>query len=177
MKKLSGIVVMIMTMVCLCSSCSVTLSGASIPGTMKTIYVGYFENTSQLVVTNLSQIFTDALKNRIRSQTRLVITQNPEVTADKSSGSLTGTITNYSYAPVSVQATNNNQAPIANATRLSITVNVKYTNEANPKYNYEQQFTRYIDFTGDLAAQEQTLIQRINQQLTEDIFNRAFANW
>lgn len=172
MKKISSVAVLIMAMVCLCSSCSVTLSGSSIPPTMKNIYVGIFENNAPLVVANLSQAFTEALKSRVRSTTRLVITQNPD--AD---GSMTGAITSYTLAPVSVQATNNNTAPLASATRLSITVNVKYTNKADKKQNFEQSFTRYADFTGELATQEQTLIQRINQQLTEDIFNRAFANW
>ncbi len=172
MKKLNGIVLMVMGLVCLCSSCSVTLSGASIPIKMKNVYVGYFENTAPLVVSNLSQAFTEALKDRIRSQTRLAITQDVE-----SDGSMTGAITSYGIAPVAVQATNNNVAPIASSTRLSITVNVKYVNKDDKKLNFEQSFTRYADFTGDLASQEQTLIARINQQLTEDIFNRAFANW
>lgn len=172
MKKVHSVTVIVLAIMSLFSSCSVTLSGASIPPTMKTIYVGYFENTAPLVVSNLSQTFTDALKERIRSQTRLAITQNPD--AD---GAMTGAITGYSIAPVSVQATNNNTAPIASATRLSITVSVKYTNKADKKYNFEQSFTRFADYTGELATQEQTLITRINQQLTEDIFNRAFANW
>lgn len=172
MKKLNFIVIILMVMACCCSSCSVTLSGASIPPTMKNIYVGYFENTAPLVVSNLSQAFTEALKNRIRSQTRLAITQNAE--AD---GSLTGAITSYTLAPVAVQATSTNTPPTASSTRLSITVNVKYVNAADKKLNFEQSFTRFADFTGELAPQEQALIQRINQQLTEDIFNRAFANW
>ena len=177
MKRYRIVVALLIAVMGLFPSCSVSLSGASIPGEMKNIYVGYFENTAPLVVSNLSQAFTEALKNRIRSQTRLVLTQNPEVGAAATGASLTGAITSYTLAPVSVQATNNNQAPIANATRLSITVNVKYANAFEKKYNYEQSFTRFVDFSGDLAAQEQTLIQRINQQLTEDIFNRAFANW
>ena len=126
-------------------------------------------------VTRLShnfETFTEALKTRVRSQTRLVLTQSPE-----SDASMTGAITSYTIAPVSVQATNNNTAPIASATRLSITVSVKYTNAADKKLNFEQSFTRYADYTGELSTQEQALIQRITQQLTEDIFNRAFANW
>ena len=35
----------------------------------------------------------------------------------------------------------------------------------------------HADFTGDIANQEQNLITTINKQLTEDIFNKAFANW
>ncbi len=172
MKKIKGAILLLTVVMSVCSSCSVTLSGASIPITMKNIYVGYFENNAPLVVSNLSQTFTEALKQRIRSQTRLAITQSPE-----SDGAMTGTITNYSIAPVAVQATANNVAPTASATRLSITVSVKYTNMADKKLNFEQSFTNYVDYTGELAPQEQGLIQQINQKLTEDIFNKAFANW
>ena len=152
-------------------SCSISLNGASIPAELKTINVGYFENNAQLVVGNLSQSFTEALKSRIRSTTRLSIVQG------EADASLTGTITGYTIEPVSVQATSNNVAPIAGANRLTITVNVVYTNKADKKFNFTQSFPAFADFTGDIAIQEQNLIATINKQLTEDIFNRAFANW
>jgi hypothetical protein len=152
-------------------SCTVSLNGASIPPELKTINIGYFENNAQLVVGNLSQNFTEALKSRIRSTTRLSIVQG------EADASMTGNITGYSIEPVSIQATNNNVAPIAGANRLTITVSVTYTNKANKKFNFTQSFPAFADFTGDIANQEQGLIATITKQLTEDIFNRAFANW
>jgi hypothetical protein len=170
-KKLLSFAVVIIAMIY--SSCSITLSGASIPPDMKTINVQFFENTAPLVVNNLSQLFTEALKERIRSQTRLGIVRG------EADATIEGAITGYSIAPVSVQATNNNTAPLATATRLTITVTVKYVNNKDKKLSpdFEQSFSRYSDFTGDLNSQEQNLIRLINQQLTEDIFNKAFANW
>jgi hypothetical protein len=170
-KKFLSLVVVIVAMIY--SSCSVTLSGASIPVDMKTINVQFFENTAPLVVNNLSQLFTEALKDRIRSQTRLGIVRG------EADATFEGAITGYSIAPVSIQATDNNTAPRATATRLTITVNVKYVNNKDKKLSpdFEQSFSRYTDFTGDISSQEQNLIRIINQQLTEDIFNKAFANW
>jgi len=171
MKKLLCFVVIMSAMVW--SSCSVTLSGSSIPIDMKTINVAFFENNAPLVVNNLSTLFTEALKERIRSQSRLSIVRG------ESDATMEGTITGFSYAPVSVQATNNNTAPLATATRLTITVSVKYVNNKDKKLSpdFEQSFSRYTDFTGDINSQEQNLIRIVNQQLTEDIFNKAFANW
>lgn len=155
------------------SSCSFSLNGASIPDDMKTINVEYFENNAPFVVNNLSQQVTEAVKQRIRSQTRLSIIRNPEADAV-----LSGYITTYAIAPVSVQATgNSSQAPIANASRLTITIHVKYAYKKDKKLDFEQDFTRYADYTGDLASKEQGLIANINKQLTEDIFNKAFASW
>jgi hypothetical protein len=170
-KKFVSFVVVIVAMIY--SSCSVTLSGASIPVDMKTINVQFFENTAPLVVNNLSQLFTEALKDRIRSQTRLGIVRG------EADATFEGAIAGYSIAPVSIQATDNNTAPRATATRLTITVNVKYVNNKDKKLSpdFEQSFSRYTDFTGDISSQEQNLIRIINQQLTEDIFNKAFANW
>ena len=170
-KKLLSLVVVMTTM--FYSSCSVTLSGASIPPDMKTINVQFFENNAPLVVSNLSQVFTEALKDRIRSQTRLGIVRG------EADATFEGAITGYSIAPVSVQATDNNTQPLATGTRLTITVNVKYVNNKDKKLSpdFEQSFSRYTDFTGDLASKEQNLIRIINQQLVEDIFNKAFANW
>jgi len=156
------------------SACSISLNGASIPADLKTINVEYFENTAPLVVNYLSQQFTEALKSRIRSTTRLSIVQG-EATAR-----MAGTITGYSIEPISIQATNNNVAPIAGAQRLTITVNVTYTtytNAADKKLNFTQPFSAHADFTGNISDKEQQLITTINKQLTEDIFNRAFDNW
>lgn len=170
-KNLLSLVVVMVAM--FYSSCSVTLNGASIPPEMKTINVMFFENNAPLVVNNLSQLFTESLKDRIRSQSRLGIVRG------EADATMEGAITGYSIAPVSVQATNNNTAPLATATRLTITVNVKYVNNKDKKRSpdFEQSFSRYTDFTGDISSQEQNLIRIINQQLTEDIFNKAFANW
>ena len=150
------------------------LNGATIPLEMKTINVQFFENTAPLVVANLSQSFTEALKDRIRSQTRLAIVRDPDA-----SGVFEGAITGYTIAPAAVQATQGNQVPIAALNRLTVTVKVKYTTTVKDaeKLNFEQSFSRYRDFSGEVAANEQSLITQINKDLTEDIFNRAFNNW
>ena len=153
------------------SSCFYKLNQASIPPDMKTIRIDYFENNAPLVVNTLSQYFTEQLKDRIRSQTRLSIVQG------EANATLTGNIIGYSIAPVSVQSTNPNTPPIASASRLTITVNVNYVNQLDKKLNFQSQFSRYADFTGDISSRQQALIQTITQQLTEDIFNKAFANW
>lgn len=172
------------TVVMLFTSCSyhLTQSGASIPIDQKTIDIEFFENTAPLVVPTLSQQFTEALKDRIRTQTKLSI-----VRGEEANSRMSGAITGYSYGPVSIQATNPNTAPIAGASRLTITVRVKYLkydykdgkklSEPNKKLSFDESFSKSLNYTGDLSTQEQTLIQQINKQLTDDIFNRAFANW
>jgi hypothetical protein len=138
---------------------------------MKTINVGFFENDAPLVVSNLSRDFTEDLKQRIRSTTSL------SIVTGEGNASLSGSITDYRYGPISIQATNPNTAPIAGASALSITVKVKFVYDANKKLNFEQSFTKSLNYTGDLSAQEPTLIKAINKQLIDEIFNTAFNNW
>jgi len=155
----------------LLNSCSVSLNGSSIPAAMKTVEVQFFENNAPLVVNTLSQDFTEALKTRIRNQTRLSITQNG---AD---AIFEGRITGYDLKPIALQ---NNNNPSAGGTRLTIRVSAKYTNNLDPKASFEESFERYEDFnlgSGSLETVQLQLIKNINLQLTEDIFNKAFANW
>jgi hypothetical protein len=151
-------------------SCGVySFSGASIPETMKTVSIKYFENNAPLVVPYLSQQFTKALEDRIRNQSRLVPKRSD---AD---ASFEGRITGYNVSATAVQG--NTQSTTS---RLTITVNVKYQNSLKPELSFEQIFSRFKDFSvvsSTFEQQEQSLITDINQQLTEDIFNRAFANW
>ncbi|MDB4925725.1 LPS assembly lipoprotein LptE [Mucilaginibacter sp.] len=170
MKRLLGIFLTIGSLAFISSGCY-TLKSTAIPIEMKYINIGFFENNAQLVVGNLSQTFTEALKERVRSTTRL------SIVAGEGNANMSGAITGYHFEPISVQATNNNVAPIAGAQRLSITVHVKFVYDAEKKYSFEQDFTRYADYTGDIATQEQTLILTIEKQLIDDIFNKAFNNW
>ncbi len=167
-KKLSGLIVI--SLLLLQQGCGVyTFSGASIPDNMKTISVQFFENNAPLVVPYLSQQFTEALKDRIRNQSRLSI-----VRAD-ADANFEGRITGYSILPVAIQGNER-----AGLNRLTITVNVKYKNTLKPELGFEQSFSDKEDFSlsgTTLQAQEPKAIGAINQRLTEVIFNRAFANW
>jgi hypothetical protein len=166
MKKLSILFVLLFAL----SGCKIALNGASIPAEMKTVNVLVFDNNAPLVVPYLSSQFTEELKTRIRNQTRLSITTNDP------QGVFSGNITGYSVTP---EAIVDNNRPTADANRLTIRINVKYTNNLNPKQSFEDSFERYKVFklVGSLQSMEQGLIKDVTAQLTEDIFNRAFAQW
>jgi len=174
MKRIARALIAFIGLILIFPSCTykLSLNGSSIPANMKTIRVDFFENNAALVVNNLSTQFTEALKNRIRNTTRLSI-----VLGENADAIMSGSITDYNISPVSINATANNVAPIAGASQLTITVSVKYVSNLNKKDNFEQSFSKALPFSGDINTQEQTLIAAINKELTEDIFNKAFANW
>ena len=171
MKK---IYILLFAVVALFNSCSIKFNGASIPPEMKTVTVNFFENNAPLVVPYLSQQFTEDLRTRIRNQSRLSIVQND------GQAIFEGRITNYEIRPVTLTDNNQRNSNTQGSNRLSITVNVKYTNNIDAKQSFEESFTRFKDFVlsgSSLQALEPQLIKDINTQLTEDIFNRAFAQW
>ncbi len=157
-------------LVTLFTACGIyKFNGASIPANMKTVSIQIFENNAPIVVPYLSTNFTEALKTRIRNQTRL------NTVRDNADAQFEGRITDYSIKPLAITANER-----ANLVRLTITVNVKYTNALDNEASFEQSFSRYTDFSldnGSLQSQEPKLIPLVTDMLTEDIFNRAFANW
>lgn len=154
------------------SACGIrySFSGGSIPADMKTVTVHFIENQAAIVYPILSETLTERLKARIRSQSRL-----SQVSSD-GDGIFEGTITNYTIGPAAVEAGTDRAA----LNRLTITVNIKYTNSVQPDDSFELPFSRYKDFSSasqPIQAQEEQIVRDIVEMLTEDIYNRAFANW
>jgi hypothetical protein len=152
------------------TSCKVkySLNGASIPAEAKTISVAFFINNTTLGAPSLSQRFTEKLRDVVSSQTRLaLVAQNGDLQFE-------GSIMDYNVSPVAIQSTD-----LAGLNRLTITVNVKYSNKFDAGKNFEQNFTRFADYksTESLNSKEPELVQEIYRQLTEDVFNKAFNNW
>jgi len=151
-------------------SCTVNycFTGASIPPEVKTINVKFFLNNASLVEPTLSQRLTDALRDKFVSETNLSLVN--------SGGDLIleGAITSYQTRPVAIQG--DDQAAL---NRLTITVDVVYTNTFDEAMSYETSFSRYEDYASsqNLSDVQEQLIDEINLMLTEDIFNKAVINW
>jgi len=146
---------------------TISLSGASIPDEAKTISVAVFANNTSLGPPTLSQRFTEKLRDVVSQQTSLALIKN------NAHLQFEGFIADYNVAPVTISADQ------ATQNRLTISVNVKYTNTFDATKNFEQTFTRFADFpsTQTIASREADLVTEIYRQLTEDIFNKAFNNW
>ncbi|HSH65372.1 MAG TPA: LptE family protein [Bacteroidia bacterium] len=145
-----------------------SLNGASIPPEAKTVSVTFFQNLASMAPPTLSQSFTEALRTKLSSQSRLaLISRNGDLAFE-------GSITGYSTMPVAIQSSDQ-----AAQNRLTITINVKYTCSFDEKKNFEQSFSRFADYPSNqnLTAVESKLIETINDQLTQDVFNKALNNW
>ncbi len=154
---------------CLLNSCGIyTFSGASIPAEAKTVSVQYFPNNAQLVNPLLSTSLTNALNDMFVNQTTLQsVAQNGDL-------ALEGEITGYTTSPIAITG---NQTAAMN--RLTVTVNVRFTNKYDESKNFEQNFSQYQDYPSgqDLSSVQDVLVETIVQDLCQDIFNKAVVNW
>jgi hypothetical protein len=154
-------------------SCKVSYSftGASLSPEVKTCNVEYFPNRVQhgsTVNPQLSQFFTEALKNKIIAQTSLTLTDGD---ADVE---FSGEITAYQVSPVAI--TGNETAGL---NRFTITIHVRFNNNVDPDQSFDASFSRYEDYpsTQDFSSVENDLVEKNVRNLVEDIFNKAFVNW
>ncbi len=152
------------------SGCTIrfTMNGASVPDNLKTFSVEYFENRAPQINPTLSQNFTEGLKDRITSESRLELSDgNGDVV-------FSGQITGYDTKPMAIQ-----ENAESAETRLTITIKVRYQNSKDPKTNWESSFSAYQDYDSseDLSDVEDDLTDLIVEDLTEDVFNKAFSDW
>jgi hypothetical protein len=156
-------------------SCKINYSftGASVDSNLKTISVSSFQNFASLAPPTLSLSMTEAVRNIISSQSSLkMVPRGGDL-------SLEGKIVGYATNPLAIQASGANGQNSAALTRLTITVQVKFTNTKDEKQNFDQNFTQFADFSSssNLAQEETGLIKIIEEKITQDIFNRCFSNW
>jgi hypothetical protein len=147
---------------------SYSFTGASISPNVKTVSIPNFPNNAPLVVPTLSRTITNALRDYFTSQTNLnLVDGNGDLNVE-------GTITGYVVQPVAIQG---NETAAMN--RLTITVSVKFINRTDEKQNWEQSFSRYLDYSSsiNLSSAQDGLILGITDQLVQDIFNKAVVNW
>ena len=135
----------------------------------KTFQVNYFQNNSQLVEPGIERIFTIKLQEIVQNQTNLNLTN--------SNGDLLyeGEIVEYRITPM--QATANQTAA---QSRLTISVNVRFSNKNKETDNFEKRFSFYRDYEGTSLPTGSVLngyIDEIFERITQDIFNESLAKW
>lgn len=152
-------------------SCSVSykFNGASIDySKTKTIQIADFPIRSSYVWGPMGPMFNNKLKEQYADHTKLSqVKRNGDLKIE-------GEITNYSQRNKSVSAEG-----YSAQTELSITVNVRFTNNTNHQEDFEQQFTATTSYetTQSLAAVQEQLVTEMIDDIVDQIFNATVANW
>ena len=155
----------------LLSSCSISykFNGASIDYTKtKTIQIADFPIRSAYVWGPMASIFNNQLKDQYANHTKLTqVKRNGDL-------KLEGEITKYEQRNKSVSAEGHSAQ-----VELSMTVNVRFTNNVNHNDDFEQQFTATQSYDSNLSLNsvQEELVTQMVKDITDQIFNATVANW
>ena len=153
------------------TSCQVSykFNGASIDYTKtKTIQIADFPIRSSYVWGPMASIFNNQLKDQFANHTRLIqVKRNGDLKIE-------GEITRYDQRNKSVSSEG-----YSSQTELSMTVNVRFTNNVNHNEDFEQQFTASATYenTQTLNSVQEELVTQMVKEITDQIFNATVANW
>lgn len=158
---------------CITSSCgyqvTYNLSGGSIPPEAKTFSVAYFPNNAPMVAPTLSNVLTEALRDKFSRQTRL------EQVDEGGDFAFEGEIVNYTSTTASVSS-----GDYALQNRLTITLKVNFQNAVDQTTSFNaKNFSAYADYDASqlLVDVQDQLIEEIVEDLVNDIYMAAAGNW
>ena len=166
----------ILTTICLTAcvlltACSVSykFNGASIDySKTKTIQISDFPIRSSYVWGPMAPMFNNQLRDEFSAHTRLIhVKRNGDLKIE-------GEITQYQQRNKSVSADG-----YSAQTELSMTVNVRFTNNANHSEDFERTFTanQSYETTKTLNEVQEELVTQMCKDICDQIFNATVANW
>lgn len=168
-KGVMTVAVAIIAMVITACSVSYKFNGASIDyNKTKTIQIADFPIRSSYVWGPMASIFNNQLKDQYANHTRLIqVKRNGDLKVE-------GEITQYSQRNKAVTA----QGESAQV-ELLMTVNVRFTNNANHSEDFEKQFTATTTYDSrqSLNSVQEECVTQMVKDITDQIFNATVANW
>ena len=116
----------------------------------------------------MANIFNMALKDQYADHTKLVqVKRNGDLKLD-------GEITRYEQRNKSVSSEG-----YSAQTELTMTVNVRFTNNKNHDKDFERQFSSSTTYetTQSLNSVQEELVTQMSKDIIDQIFNATAANW
>jgi hypothetical protein len=153
----------------MCSGCGVYTPFGAQTGGAQTFSVDYFTPIAPLAGPEVGQQFTEALKDLVQRQSTLRWVQ------DGGQIQFSGRIIDYKVTTSAVAG----GQEVASQNRLTVQVQLNYVHTLDSDLNFERTFSRFADFpaTSDLFDVEGELMEEINEQLTQEVFNASLGNW
>jgi hypothetical protein len=134
-----------------------------------TFQVNYFQNNAPIVEPGIEREFTQKLQNLIQNQTNLSLVS--------SGGDLVyeGEIVEFRQMPTTATADIR-----AAQTKLTIVVNVRFTNKRKETDSFEKRFSFFFDYGADQQLSGPLLSEALTtifDRITQDIFSESLAKW
>lgn len=130
--------------------------------------IKYFEPVHPLVSASTSITISEELIDRVQKQSTLQLVD--------SQGELQfeGKVIGWTVQPINVQGDET-----AGANRVTITVDVIFTNTIEKDLSFQRKFIRFYDLpsSDDIHSTTDLVVEEIAVLLSQDIFNASLGNW
>lgn len=148
---------------------SYTFNGASIDyAKTRSISIADFNNVAELVHPPLAQEFSEKLRDKFAKQTRLQLLKN------NGDMHLEGEIVGYVLTPMAI-----GQDSYSAETKLTVTINIRFTNNANTEDDFEKKYSAFQTFDSNkmLTEVQDELLAIMMEDIIDNIYNDTVAKW
>ncbi len=150
-----------------------SFTGSSVPVGAKTFQVNLFENLAgsnpgSIIEPGLDRDFTNALQDLVLNQTNLeLVNKNGHLVYE-------GEIREYRISPTTATS-----EFTAAENRLTISINVRYSNTLNDEDDFEKIFSFFFNYPAESQLYDviDDAHKEIFERITQDIFNASLAQW
>lgn len=141
----------------------------SMPEEWKTFSVKTLANNSATAPNSYPSILTEAIKDGVQNNTRLLLNTNNEGEVN-----IEGAINGYNVTPIALQP-----GDVAAQNRLTVSVKFTIFITKPEEEKMELSLSKFMDFDSnqDISSVEQSLLSDINAQIVQDVVAKLLSNW
>mgnify|MGYP000150325240 CR=1 FL=1 len=145
-----------------------SMSGINIPEDVKTVSVSFFPNEADIVNPQLSQLFTESLKDKWQNETKL------DLTTGEGDFQFSGNIQDYRVIAANIQ-----DNTTSSSSKFVISVKVDFICKKHPELNFTKVFPsdEVFDAATPFESVENALTQVVVDEIIQDIFNKTALVW
>lgn len=142
----------------------------SMPEEWKKFYIQPLDINAPTAPNNYPANLSERLRSGLQNNTRLKLASS----LDDAQVQISGTVSSYGTAPIAIQ-----QGDVASKNRLTVSVNFTIITPTKGLEKIQFTSTRFADYesTQQLTDVETSLLEDINQQITQDLVNKLMSNW
>ena len=162
-------ILFVFALVTSCWPTSVSFRDGTMPEEWKTFTVKTLDNNSATAPNSYPSLLTEALKDGIQNNTRLLLNTNNTAEIN-----IEGAVNGYTVSPIALQP-----GDVAAKNRLSISANFTIFITKPKEDKMVLSLTKFMDFDSnkDISAVESSLISEINAQMVQDVVAKLMSNW
>ena len=165
--KLGGFI-LFMAMVSASPSCGIYSPYGAATSGATTFSIKYFQAVHPQVSATTAISLSEALIDRVQRQSTL------QLTDDAGELKFEGKVIGWVVQPINVQGDET-----AGANRITVTVDVVFTNTIDENLSFQRKFSRFVDLPSsqDIFSNEDEVVKEVASLISQDVFNASLGNW